>query len=128
MTGDPAAPSRRRSGRARKVLALSVVTLALFLLVDGLRPPARQTGVAVGLFAIDVYQATASRGFGRIGARCRFEPSCSHYGELALRNRGLLPGGWLILRRIARCGPWTPSGTIDLPPPPRTVSGAGSGG
>lgn len=99
----------------------------LLLLVDGLRPPSQQLGVAAGLFAIDVYQATASRALGRLGARCRFEPSCSHYGELAIRNRGLVPGGWLIVRRIARCGPWTSAGTVDLPPPPRAVSRGGSG-
>lgn len=88
------------------------------LAVDGLRPPPQQAGVALALLAIDGYQATVSRLLGRIGARCRFEPSCSHYGEIAIRSRGLVPGTWLVVRRVARCGPWTPSGTLDPPPLP----------
>ena len=94
-------------------MLVAVGVLATLLLLDGLRPPRQQLGAALALLAIDGYQATISRGLGRIGARCRFEPTCSHYGELAIRNRGLMPGTWLIVKRVARCGPWTPAGTLD---------------
>ena len=111
-----------RPSRRRRLLAAVAVSGLILLILDGLRPPHRQAGAAVALFAIDGYQATVSRLLGRLGARCRFEPSCSHYGELAIRNRGLVPGAWLIARRIVRCGPWTPAGTVDPAPLPIKAS------
>ena len=37
---------------------------------------------------------------------CRFEPSCSVYALEALSRHGALKGGWLTLRRLARCHPF----------------------
>jgi hypothetical protein len=39
-------------------------------------------------------------------AGCRFTPSCSQYAIEAVRLRGAVVGGWLALRRLARCHPW----------------------
>ena len=50
-----------------------------------------------------------------LGANCRFEPSCSTYAEEALREYGGFKGGWLTLRRIARCNPWGGSGYDPVP-------------
>lgn len=50
-----------------------------------------------------------------LGANCRFEPSCSAYAEEALREYGGFKGGWLVLRRIARCHPWGGSGYDPVP-------------
>ena len=36
---------------------------------------------------------------------CRFEPSCSHYAQEAVRRYGSLRGCWLTLHRLARCHP-----------------------
>jgi putative membrane protein insertion efficiency factor len=81
-----------------------------------MRPPQEQWSARLLLLAIDGYQATASKALGAAGARCRFEPTCSHYGEAVIRRYGALRGTALALGRIARCGPWTPAGTVDPPP------------
>ena len=46
---------------------------------------------------------------------CRFYPSCSAYAEQALQHHGALCGGWLVARRICRCGPWHPGGFDPVP-------------
>lgn len=94
---------------------LGFVALAI-LGVDLSRAPEAQWTAKSLLGAIDVYQATLSRVLGAAGARCRFEPTCSHYGEAVIRKYGALEGAGLVLTRIARCGPWTPAGTVDPPP------------
>ena len=90
------------------------VLLAL-LTVDFLLPPQRQVSARLLLGAIDLYQATVSPLLGKSGVRCRFQPTCSHYGEMAIRKYGTVRGSLKTLGRIARCGPWTPAGTVDLP-------------
>ena len=70
----------------------------------------------MGLLAvIELYQATLSVRLGRGGARCRFQPTCSHYGAAVIRRHGALVGGVKTAWRILRCGPWTPAGTEDPP-------------
>ena len=46
---------------------------------------------------------------------CRFEPSCSRYAYTALERHGTLRGGWLAVRRLARCQPWGGSGYDPVP-------------
>ncbi len=50
-----------------------------------------------------------------LGSHCRFYPSCSCYAETALRSHGPLRGGWLALRRLARCHPWHEGGVDPVP-------------
>lgn len=54
---------------------------------------------------------------------CRFLPTCSEYAIEAITVHGPVRGGWLALRRLARCHPWGGSG-FDPVPPPRSASPA----
>ncbi|MCY4044712.1 MAG: membrane protein insertion efficiency factor YidD [Cellvibrionales bacterium] len=57
-----------------------------------------------------------------LGSHCRFYPSCSSYTKEALITHGLLHGGWLGLRRISRCHPFSEGG-VDLVPQKRKNHG-----
>ena len=42
--------------------------------------------------------------------RCRYTPTCSQYAVEAVSKHGAFKGGWLALKRIARCHPFGGSG------------------
>lgn len=46
---------------------------------------------------------------------CRFEPTCSVYAMGAIEKYGLARGGWLALKRLARCHPLNPGGWDPVP-------------
>ena len=70
----------------------------------------RPAHIAVG--AVRLYQLVLSP---VIPPRCRHLPTCSEYAIEALREHGLLRGGWLAVRRIARCHPLGTSGYDPVP-------------
>ncbi|MDO3381669.1 membrane protein insertion efficiency factor YidD [Gilvimarinus algae] len=53
-----------------------------------------------------------------IGNQCRFYPSCSHYGEEAIKTHGFIKGGYLTARRLLKCHPWHPGGLDPVPDKP----------
>ncbi len=50
-----------------------------------------------------------------LGPRCRFHPSCSTYAMRALDHHGPVRGLGLAVRRVVRCGPWSPGGYDPVP-------------
>lgn len=61
---------------------------------------------------IRLYQRTLSRA---LPPSCRFEPSCSEYAAQAVETWGILRGGWMAVRRICRCHPWSEGGYDPVP-------------
>jgi len=70
---------------------------------------------SIAIASIHAYQRTLSPAAARIGLRCRFTPTCSRFAETAIMRDGVIRGGVRALARVARCGPWTPQGTLDEP-------------
>jgi putative membrane protein insertion efficiency factor len=50
-----------------------------------------------------------------LGAKCRYEPTCSAYTVEALNKHGVLKGGWLSTKRICSCHPWGGKGFDPVP-------------
>ena len=94
--------------------AIAIVMIAIAL--DLRRPPSAQLATRAAVGAIHVYQATLAPLYARMGVQCRFTVTCSHYGEAVIQRFGIVRGGAMAMKRIFRCGPWTPAGTVDMPP------------
>ena len=88
----------------------------IVIALDLRRPPSDQLSTRAAVGAIHVYQATLSPLYARLGVRCRFTPTCSHYGEAVIGKFGVVRGGWMATKRIFSCGPWTPAGTTTTRP------------
>jgi len=64
------------------------------------------------ILLIKIYQYVISP---LLGPKCRFTPTCSHYAIQAFKKHGIFKGGWLAIKRIARCHPWGGSGIDPVP-------------
>lgn len=70
---------------------------------------------SIAITGIHLYQHTLSPMAAHVGLRCRFTPTCSRYAEAVIARDGVVRGGWKAAKRIARCNPLTPMGTVDPP-------------
>jgi putative membrane protein insertion efficiency factor len=46
---------------------------------------------------------------------CRFTPTCSAYGLEAVERYGAARGSWLLVKRLARCQPFSKGGYDPVP-------------
>jgi hypothetical protein len=64
---------------------------------------------------IKLYRVTLSK---ILPSSCRFTPSCSAYAIVALERFGAVKGGFLSLKRIVRCNPFSEGGYDPVPEKP----------
>ena len=81
------------------------------------RPATRDTrggslGSAVALRLIQAYRLAISP---LLPPSCRYVPTCSEYCYDAILTYGLLRGGWLGVKRLARCHPFHAGGVDPVP-------------
>lgn len=79
--------------------------------IDSLPIPEKPFLHKISILLLRSYQKNLSP---KLGNRCVFDPSCSRYCELVIRENGLLKGFYLTIKRLSRCRPG--NGGLDLPP------------
>lgn len=69
--------------------------------------------VMIGL--LKAYRAVISPLYGPV---CKYYPTCSAYALEAVTVHGAWRGGWLALRRLGHCHPWSSGGYDPVPGTP----------
>lgn len=104
----------RRPSLPASILLLFVVGVAGCVSHDLVVPRQEQFSTRAAIAGIQTYREVISpRLAGTV--QCRFDPTCSVYGLESVKKHGGVKGGWKALKRIARCNPITPQGTVDPP-------------
>jgi putative component of membrane protein insertase Oxa1/YidC/SpoIIIJ protein YidD len=83
---------------------------ALDISVDELEVPAGKLSIRLAVIALRWYRKIRPAS---VGQRCVWDPSCSRYAELSVRERGVIRGLFATVSRLSRCRP--NEGGTDLP-------------
>lgn len=71
---------------------------------------------AIALIMIAIYRLAISPLIvAMFGRACRFEPTCSEYAGLAIGRHGIVRGGAMAAKRLARCHPLGAHGYDPVP-------------
>ena len=111
------------SVRLVKMNPVGVIWITVFIVIGALvydwtRPPQQQMSVALYERTVMAGYHVMIKPFSDKFVHCRFQPSCSHYSEEAMRTHGFPKGLWLTTSRLFRCMPSVEAGTSD--PVPRS--------
>lgn len=77
--------------------------------ISALPLPKGPIGIKILIKLLRFYRKIAPKS---VRCRCVFDPSCSHYSELAFRQHGLLNGIIFTYKRLVKCRPG--EGGIDF--------------
>jgi len=77
---------------------------------------------------IALYQRTLSLDHGPLARFypyrvCKYHPTCSDYGYVAIGRFGFWKGGFMTAWRILRCNPWSKGGVDEVPENKTTTPG-----
>ena len=95
------------SVRARKVLEIDDLRA-----MNSPTTGQRSTGTWLLLLLVRFYRIFFSS---FLGGACKFYPSCSRYAQEAIAAHGARRGGWLAMKRLGRCRPFTKGGFDPVP-------------
>jgi putative component of membrane protein insertase Oxa1/YidC/SpoIIIJ protein YidD len=103
-----------RRARLRTLVLAAAVLLAMLAVHDFRAPAGHGFAARAALTAIDQYRTWVSPHIKQF-AGCRFTPGCARYTRASIEKHGFIKGAAKGAWRLARCGPWTPAGTVDPP-------------
>lgn len=66
------------------------------------------------IFLINVYKKTLSPVLENLGIHCKYYPTCSQYMKQAIEKYGIIKGGFLGIKRLLRCNPFSKGGYDPL--------------
>lgn len=64
---------------------------------------------------VHLHQRKISPYLNKKGSKCRFYPSCSNYGIMALKKHGFFKGWIKSFKRVWRCRPNNYNSCVDYP-------------
>lgn len=67
---------------------------------------------SVAVFVLRAYKLAVSP---LLPPACRFHPTCSEYAAQAIAKHGVIRGGILAAKRLAKCNPLHPGGFDPVP-------------
>ncbi len=66
------------------------------------------------IFLIEKYQKHVSLFLQSKGIHCKYQPTCSEYTKQAIEKYGCIKGGFIGMKRILRCNPFSKGGYDPL--------------